>query len=537
MKHPTVIEYPQSIQKLKEGFDLLANLLSLTLGPTQGSVLSTTELKPKPEVLSDAATIVRRITDLPDPELNVGAMLLRNLVWRMHERVGDGGALAAVLAQAMLRRAARCLAAGANPVLLSNGMRKAAAAAADGLRRFSQMIEDEDDLTAVARAATGQEALSRVLGEMFDLLGSHAYITVEEYLAPYLERVYLDGGRWQASLVSPYLINAPGMGRGIQADCRVALYDGAIERAEDVRPLLEIAGQEKVGALLLAAHKISGEALNLITATHQRSALKIVAVSLKRSGEKAHDDLIDLELLSGAQVISPVIGRRLEGIGVRDLGKARRVEAGADDLFVVGGSGDPAQVRQQIERLQARLNRLEPGADEKGELEMRLGRLSGSAGILKVGALTQAERDFLHQRAEQGIRVLRATLGEGVLPGGGTAYLHCVAPVQMQTQDLQGDEAMGAAIVLDALQAPFRVILHNAGVGEPGAIQEDILKRSVGYLYDVVRKEIVPARQAGVLDSTGMLVAALETATSGAMMALSTDTIVLKRKPKVSYEP
>jgi chaperonin GroEL len=541
MKNPAVLEYPRSVQKLKEGFDLLAHTLGLTLGPTQGIVLSSTELKSKPELLSDAATIARRVTDLADAEQNVGAMLLRNLVWRVHERVGDGGALAAVLAQAMLQRAARNLAAGANPVLLNHGIREATRAAVAALRQFSQPAAGEADLTAVARATTGQEALSRVLGEMFDLLGSHAYITVEDYMAPYLERVYLDGGRWQGNLISPYLVTAPVTGRAIQADCRVALYEGTLEGAEDIRAMLEAAGRaDDVDArrpVLLVAHKISGEALNLLAATHQQTALKIVAVSLKRIGEKAHLDLADLAVLSGAQIVSPIMGRRLAHIRPGDFGRARRVEAGAEDLFVVGGGGDQAQVRQEIERLHAQAKSLQPGEEGLGELEMRLGRLSGSAGVLKIGALTQAERDFLHQRAEQGIKALRATLSDGLLPGGGAAYLHCIERVREQTGDLREEALMGARVVADALQAPFRAILRNAGIDAPGPIQEELLNRPLGYFYDVVQRQVLPARQAGVLDPTLVLVAALESAASGAMMALSTQSIVLKRKPRMSYEP
>jgi chaperonin GroEL len=537
MPKPAVIVAPESTLQLKRGFDLLADLLALTLGPTQGIVLSGTDLKARPEVLSDAATIARRIVEVPDARQNVGVMLLRNMVWRVHQRVGDGGALTAVLAQALLKHTLRCMSAGANPILLARGVRRAVQAAVERLSELSQPPQGEDDLVAVAHSVTGQDQLSRLLGEMFDLLGSHAYITVEDYMAPYLERVYLDGGHWQAGVISPYLINSPALGRAVLKDCRVALYDGTVSAAEEVRSLLEQAGSAEEARLLFVAHQVSGEALNLLVATNQQTALKIIAVALKRVGDKARADLEDLALLSGARVISPILGRTLASISQADLGAARRAEASAEDLNVFGGVGDSAQARRQVDLLHRQLQRLPIGDEGRGELEMRLGRLSGSAGILKIGALTQAERDFLHQKAEQGLRVLRATLSEGVLPGGGVAYLRCIPAVDALWAVSDGDEAMGMRATARALEAPFCCILRNAGVDAPAVYLEQIRKAPLDHLYDALSRAILPARQAGVLDSTAVLRAALETAASGALMALSTDTLVLKRKPKVSYEP
>jgi chaperonin GroEL len=542
MTRPAVIPPPRSIIQLKRGFDILAKLLALTLGPTQGVVMSSTDLKPRPEVLIDAATIARRITELPDPEQNVGLMLLRNLVWRMQERVGDGGAMAAVLSQAILEHALRGVRAGANPVLVANGVRQAAQVAVEYLAQISQPVQGEEDLVAVARSATGEDDLSWVLGEMFDLLGPRAYIQVEEYVAPYLDRSYLEGGRWQAELISPYLISAPTLRRAVQQDCLVALYEGTLSSQDDVRQLLELAGAHKPERLFLAAQKISGDALNLLVATHLQTELKVVAVSLKRVGDGGQADLADLALLSGARVISPIIGRRLDMIRMEDLGRARRVEASAEELLLVGTAetGDAshgAELRREIENLSQRLQALPFGDDSRAELEMRLGRLSGSAGVLKVGAISRTEREYLHQRAEQGVKVLRATLEEGVLPGGGSAYLQCIRPVQDQLPAASSDEAVGVRALVKALQAPFEQILRNSGENAPARFVQDVLAHPVGYFYDVLSGQVILSRDAGVLDSTRILRAALETAVSGALMALSTDTLVIKRKPKVSYEP
>lgn len=543
MKRPSVITYPESIQQLKLGFDQLADLLAATLGPTQGIVLSSTDLKPRPELLTDAATIARRMTELPDPRQNIGAMLLRNMVWRMHERVGDGGALTAVLAQAMLAHAARAVSAGANPVQVISGLKRGVQAALARLIEMSQPVRGEDDLAAVAFSTTGEADISFILGEMLDILGPLGRVTVEDYMAPYLEREYLEGGRWQASLISPYLINSPGANQAILADLQVVLFDGVVTAYDEVRPVLDQLAIKKspedhsAAQLLIIAHKISGEALNLLAATSQKTEIKVIAVSLERAGEKLQSDLADLACLTGAALISPQMGRRLESIRSTDLGFARRAQAGARDLIVVGGGGNPAEIRDQIGILQKRLQALPFGDPDRLELEMRLGRLSGSVGTLKVGAYTQVERDYLHQRAEQGIKVARAALADGALPGGGAAFLCCIPMVLDQLNGLSDDESMGVRAVAYSLEAPFQRILKNAGVQAPAVQMQRLIENQGDLFYDVNTGGIRESRSAGVLDAAKVLRAALETAASGVAMALSTDTLIIKKNPAVSYEP
>lgn len=537
MNRPTVVFLPQALLGLQRGFDRLADLLLLTLGPTQGVVLSSTNLASKPELLADSATIARRITAVPDPLENTGLMLLRGLVWRMHERAGDGGATAAVLARAILTHTLRSVAAGANAMQVSRGILQAAHLVSHRLGELSRTVGSEDDLVAVARAVTGHTQLSLVLGELFHLLGPQASITIEDYQAPYLEREYLEGGRWASSLASPVLVTVPALQRAIQPECQVALYDGVLSTAAELVPLLELAGSRGSGHLLLVAHKITAEATTLLASTHSTTGLKIVAVSLTRAGEKASTDLADLATLCGGQVISPVMGRRLQHVRPADLGQARRVEADQQDLFVTGGAGDPAGTRRQIEILDRRLKDLPLADDGRGELEMRLGRLAGSAGVLKIGAYTQAERSDLHQRAGQALKVLRGTLEDGFLPGGGSAYLHAAASLDPLCQTVDSDAAHGVRAVQAALVAPFQAILHNAGAPAPAVQAQEIRSQPPGLLYDVSGGRLVTAWSSGILDSTRVLRLALETAASGATMALRTGAVILKRNPQVSYEP
>lgn len=542
IRRPAVIPYPESIQQLQKGFDQLADLLALTLGPTQGVVLSSKEGGARPEVLTDAATIARRFLALPDPRQDVGAMLLRNLVWKMEERLGDGGATAAVLAQALLRQGLRYVMAGANPMAVLDGIRQGARAAREELARLSQPVQGEADLQAVALSVTGLPELSDILAELYDLLGVHAHITIEDYILPYLERVYLDGGRWLGQLASPYLVNAPASRKAVLTECQVALYNGPLSQGDQVLPLLELAIQQKGSEdkprpLVLVAQAIREEALNTLVATHTRGGLKIAAFALKRAGEKALVDLQDLAWLSGAAVIDPQTGRSFDYLQAAELGRFRRVEAGPEDLVAVGGEGDRAALRAQIEVLEAQRRGLPWGDEQLSEIELRLGRLTGSVAVLKLGALTKPEREFQHRKAEQGLKALQAALEEGLLPGGGTAFLHCLEAVRAVEKTLNGDSALGARAWQAALPAPFERLCRNAGIETPGVVREEILRQPPGSVYDLAHGRLVEARQGGLLDPTRVLRMALETAASGAAMALSTDTLVLKRKPKVSYEP
>jgi chaperonin GroEL len=516
----------------------MARLLAVTLGPTHGVVFNSTVLKPIPEPITDAATIARRITALPDRAQDVGAMLLRSLVWRVHQRIGDGTATTAVLAQSILEQANRYVAAGANPVRIQAGIQKATLFAIATLQDMAFPVTCQEQLASIAYCATREPELSYILGEMFNLLGEHAHVEIEKYMAPYLEREYIDGGQWLAKLSSPHLISAIGDGKAVSRDCNVVLFNGNLTSAEDVLPLIKILSQSEQKNLLLAAQKISDAALNTLVATYvqNKQKLQIVLVDMVQAGEKALDDLQDLSLLTGAKLFNPVAGDQLAAIKPADMGNAQRVEANTEYLRVSGVNVDPALVSKQINALQKYLRSLDFDDSQIAELKLRLGRLSGSMGILKIGAHTQNERDVLQQKAQQGVYALQAALDSGILPGGGTAYLHCISPVE-ELASADEDECMGYRAVARALRRPFEQLLQNAGESNSGRFAHEIMAVTPGLVYDILERKTRPATESGVLDAVQTLIVALETASSGAQMALSTDVLVLRRKPKISYKP
>lgn len=535
---PKVILAPQSRGLLRSGFDQMAKTLAYTLGPSHGIVFSTTALKPIPEPITDAATIARRITALPNRAQDVGAMLLRSLAWRVHQRIGDGTATTAVLAQAILEQASRYVAAGASPVRVQGGIQKATQRAISVLKSMTSPVICQEQLASVAYCATQEPELSFILGEMFDLLGQHAHVVIEKYIAPYLEREYIDGGQWQAKLISPRLISAIGNDKAVSRDCNVVLFNGNLSSAEEVLPLIKILSQSEQKNLLLVAQKISDAALNTLVATYiqNKQRLRFVLVDLIQAGEKALNDMQDLSLLTGARLFNPVAGDQLAAIKPADMGGAQRAEANEEYLRVSGGKGDPALVREQINALQKYLGSLAFDDNQVAELKTRLGRLSGSMGILKIGAHTQNERDVLHQKAQQGAYALQAVLDAGILPGGGTAYLHCIELVE-KMEFTDEDERMGYRAVAYALRRPFEQLLQNAGESNSGRLAHKIMATTPGLVYDIPERKIRSATESGVLDAAKTLIVSLETASSGAQMALSTDVLVLKRKPRISYEP
>ncbi|MCI0478130.1 MAG: hypothetical protein L0Y55_17955, partial [Anaerolineales bacterium] len=478
MPVPQLLQHELATDPLKRGFDKIANLLAVTLGPTQGVILSKHETRAAPEILSDAATVARRIIALPDRAEDVGAMLARNLVWRQHLRAGDGCATTAVLAQAILRHARAYIAAGGNAMMLRRGIERAGRAAVDALKTMARPAKTEQ-LARVAETITGDPKLSALLAEIFTKLGPEAHVTVEDYLAPYLERQYYEGGRFVGRLVSPYFITDSATRRANIADCHIALYAGAVSSIDDIEPLLKIVAETSWQQVALIAKEISGTALMTLVLNHQQGKLKILAAELRENESKRANDFDDLAALTGATILSLEPGRPLAKIDPSDLGAAPRVEADADELIVVAGEGEPEAIKKQIALLRARMDTLAESDDEIKDLKFRLARLNGQIAKLMIGAHTEAERNVIHQQAEKAIRALPLALREGVVPGGGVAFLNCIPAVR--AVDARGDEAFGVQVIARALEEPFKRIAQNAGLDAPALLIADAQQRGAQF--------------------------------------------------------
>jgi chaperonin GroEL len=515
----------------------MAELLALTLGPTQGNIINARDFS-APELLGDAATIARRVIAVPGRASNVGAMLMRNMAWRTHLRAGDGVATMSVLAHAILRNAFRYIQAGGNAMQIKRGIDRAVPVALAELAAQAQAVADEEALTQVAQTITAEPTLSLVLGEMFEVLGANAHITVEDYVAPYLERDYYDGGRWSARLESHYFMTDQPGRRAVQNDCQVVLYAGRVKTLDDIQPILELLAKIKKRQLLLIAYEVAGEALGTLVANHQKETFKVIAVSLRRPANRRAEDFEDLAVMTGANLLRSEWGQSPASLTADDLGYVRRAIATPNDLVLSGAGGAAAARREYIQQLQGRLMSLPELDEERDEVRLRLARLSGGVGILKVGAHSKVERKTLHQNAEKAVRSLRLAMSEGVAPGGGVAYLQAIPAVERFAATLEDeDERYGARILARALEEPFRQIVQNRGLTAPPVALAEVQRLGPAYCYNALADRVEPWAEIGLLDPTGVLRMALEIAASGAMLAVTTGTIVLRRKPEESLQP
>ncbi len=541
MPTPELLLGREARDSIKRGTDSLARLLALTLGPTPRTILTPSYQRALPEALLDAATIARRFVGLPDRAESVGALLLRNLVWRQHLRVGDGCATVAVLTQALLAELHRLLAGGISYMALRRGVEQAVATALEALRSATRPLENDQQILALAQSICTDQRLSLLIAELFDILGANASITIERFAAPYLEREYIAGGRWKARLASGYFAQSAdprsySPQRALLNDAAVVLFAGDLESVEDVVPLLELLAATEKPQLVLIARHISGPALTTLVVNHQRGLLPMIAVELQEIGARCDRDLQDLAALTGATIIDSAAGDRLRHIRAQDLGRARRIEADQQMLSIAGWRSHAA-IRERILALQSRMAQIDPQREreEYDELRARIGRLSHGTAILKIGAGTEAERELLDRQAEQCLRALPAAISQGILPGGGIAYLHAATAVTDHAG--AGDQRYGAVAVAHALAQPLRQIVLNAGMREPSAVLADLHACGPQWGYDAQTNTIAPLSEIGLSDSAAVLCEALQIAASGALIALSTEVLVLKRNPETSFEP
>jgi chaperonin GroEL len=506
---------------------------------------------------------------LPNHAEDMGAMLMRNLIWCMSQRVGDGSATAAVIARAIFDQASRYRAAGANVMSLKTGIEAAMMAALDLLAQMAMPVRTHTELIGLANGITGHTGLSNLLGEMFYNLGSEAHIQVEEYVAPYLDRVYLEGGRWIGRIASPYLYTEPSTRRSVLTDCAMVLFEGDVTSAEQILPLLTLLADAPQAArkVALFAHEVSGEALGTLVANHQAKTVEILAVELRRAGVQREADFADLGVLTGATVLSFDRGQWLQDVRMSDFGLARRVEATPDQCLVSGETGASGGVQTVIDAhlhtLQTRIKLLpRHEADHAAlvaDLQQRIARLVGRVATLKVGAYSEIERQLLIDKANKALRALPLAINEGVVAGGGCAYLKMAQTLRMQSQEARSknqepssvDSALstqhlalntdewywGWDILAAALEAPFRQICKNAGIDEPDIFVAATGKTRRKVAFDALTQQLLPARKSGHLDAVGVLRKALQIAVSGALMALTVDVMVLHREPKVMMEP
>jgi chaperonin GroEL len=511
---------------LKRGADQMAWVLRATLGPTARVVAieKLTSRAEAPEILDDGATIARRIIEIPNRYVNMGAMLIRHLAWKQHEAVGDGTATAAVLAHAVLSEATRYIAAGGNPMLLKRGVEKALHVALEELKALSTPLETADQVAALATAATGDPEMGGYIGEMFDIVGRDGYIQVMESPSTKTDREYVEGVIWDRGYLSPYMVTDPERMEAVLDDALVLVTDHIIKRASELIPVMEKVHQAGFKNFFIVANDIESEPLSLLVANKQQGVLTTLAVKAPGYGDRRIRILEDLAIITGGRPFLDDAGDRLEEARLEDLGRAQRVWANRDYFSIIGGYGDPARIRQRIAMIKSELPTVTDDY-EREKMRERLGKLAGGVAILRVGAATKTELEEKKNRAERAVALIRAAVEEGVVPGGGAAYLALIPALERIAA--QGDEKVGVRILQRALEEPLRAIVENAGY-ESDPIIAELQTRPRGWGFDVLRGTFVDMREAGILDATKVLRLALEKGVSGAIMAFTTEALVLR---------
>jgi chaperonin GroEL len=540
---PHVATQANARQHLRMGVTRMADVLAPTLGPAGTPVVVEGNSRNRLDLLDDAATVARRIISLGDPRLDTGAMMVRNVVWRVSQRAGDGGATAAVLMRAILEGGLRQVTAGANAMQLVRGIRLGLDTAVATLVAQAQPCGDESQLAAAARTVTRDDELSAMLGEMSYLLGPDAPVQIETYVAPYLQREYVAGAVYKAKISSAHFYTESERKRAALVAPAIALVDYNITTAEQALGLLNAALQAGRSSLLIVAPDVGGAALQLLVANHSQPAEKrkvaVLATTITLLGEERTWAVRDLALLSGATIFGTPSGRTVDKATPADLGSALRAEFGGEKLAVVAEPSRRAGVEGEISDLRSRLDRLPLDDEGRPALERRLAALSGGLGVLKVGAVSKLATELRKSQAERTFKVLSAVQRSGLVAGAGAAYVHCVAAIKSAAaeQDLDEDVRLGMRVLADALAAPMRQLLQNAGVEPPSVIIQQVVDAGPQATYGWEQQEVVDAHSAGVVDAADVLVTVLQAATSGAIMALSTDAIVYHKRPVQSLEP
>jgi chaperonin GroEL len=512
----------------------MAEAVRPTLGPIARTVAVQDVRSGRPiEVLDDAATILRRVIEIPDVYVNMGAMLLRHSVWKTFEAVGDGGATTAVLFQALMRHLSPYVAAGGDPVALRRHLDRGLAAATAALRDQARPLNGPDEIARAALTLCHDAELAEMLGEIFDIVGTDGYLQVEDGYAPGLERQYVEGIHWNQGYLSAYFITDE-----VKQEVRLELpmiliSDLRITAAEELIPLLDRAVEAKAPGLVVIAEEVSGSALGLLLANHRQGTLRSMAVKTPTYEPHRSRILEDLAVLTGGQVVSAESGQRAANVSLEHLGRVRQAWATSDNFGLYGGDANPVALRRRIAEVKAELAAT-TNPDDREHVRQRLGKLLGGVAILYVGALTPGQQEARKALAQRTVTALRLALGSGVAPGGGAAYLACQRELHGLTAST--DERVAFQALTVALEEPLAVIAANAGF-EPKTILAQVKASPPWHGFDALTGGIVDMWPAGIVDPVSVLQTALEKAVSGAVMTLSSDVLVHRSDPLKQARP
>ena len=519
---------------LGAGVDKLANTVRVTLGPKGRNVVLDKQFG-APLITNDGVTIAKEI-ELEDAFENMGAQLIREVSTKTNDVAGDGTTSATVLAQAMIREGLKNLAAGANPMVMRRGIQKATEAAVDAIRTNSQPVSGSGDIARVGAISSGDEHIGKLIAEAMEKVSQNGVITVEESKTAETYSEVVEGMQFDRGYVTPYMVTDNDKMEAVIDDALILITDKKISNIQEILPVLEAvlnAGKK----LVIIADDIEGEALATIILNKLRGTFTCVCVKAPGFGDRRKEMLQDIAILTGGQVISTDLGMELKDTTLAQLGHARQVKVTKETTTIVEGAGAKDDIQSRIAQIRAQIETTTSEYD-KEKLQERLAKLSGGVAVIKVGAATETEMKEKKLRIEDALNATRAAVEEGIVAGGGTAYVNAVPAVEKLISEVEGDEKTGVQIIVKALQEPIRQIAANAGIDGSVVLEKIKTSGKVGYGFDAYKEVYCDMISAGIVDPAKVTRSALENAASVSSMVLTTEALVAdKPEPPAPAAP
>ena len=519
---------------LERGVNQLANTVKITMGPKGRNVVLGKKFG-TPLITNDGVTIAREI-ELEDPFENMGAQLVREVSTKTNDVAGDGTTTATLLAQAIIREGLKNLAAGANPMVMKKGIAKATAAAIEAIKANSQKVNGSADIARVGAVSSGDETIGKLIAEAMEKVSADGVITVEESKTAETYSEVVEGMMFDRGYITPYMVTDTEKMEAVIDDAYLLITDKKISVITDLLPNLEQLVQSGK-KLVIIAEDVEGEALSTLIVNRLRGTLNVVCVKAPGFGDRRKEMLQDIAILTGGQVISEELGYELKSATVDMLGRARQVKVTKENTTIVDGSGDKQAIKDRVSQIRAQIAVTTSDYD-KEKLQERLAKLAGGVAVIKVGAATETEMKEKKLRIEDALNATRAAVEEGIVAGGGTAYVNAVPAVEKLIGKVEGDEKTGVKIIVNALQEPVRQIAKNAGVDGSVVLEKIKSSRKVGYGFDAYKEVYCDMIGAGIVDPAKVTRSALENAASVSSMVLTTEALVAdKPEPPAPAAP
>ena len=521
-----MIVYGEEARKsLQKGIDQLANTVKVTLGPKGRNVVLGKKYG-APLITNDGVTIAKDV-ELEDAFENMGAQLVREVATKTNDVAGDGTTPATLLAQSIVREGLKNVTAGANPMVMRKGIEKAVSAAVEAIKANSQTVNGSDDIARVGTVSSGDEAVGKLIAEAMEKVGTDGVITIEESKTAETGLEVVEGMQFDRGYISPYMVTDTDKMEAVLDDPYILITDKKISSIQEILPVLEKV--VKTGRkMIIIAEDVEGDALATLLVNRLRGNFNCVCVKAPGFGDRRKEMLRDIAILTGGTVISSELNMELTETDIADLGTARQVKVTKDTTTIVDGNGEASAIQDRTNEIRAAIGVTTSDYDRE-KLQERLAKLSGGVAVIRVGAQTEVAMKEQKLRVEDALNATRAAVEEGIVAGGGTAYVNAIPAVEKLVAELTGDEKTGAQIIAKVLQAPVRQIAENAGVDGSVVFEKIQSSGKVGYGYNAYTEEFVDMIPAGIVDPTKVTRSALENAASIGACVLTTESLVVDK--------